>query len=169
MDELDEIKLYVEMWKQTVDVQQHFNDIELRIRGLALTVLTFSLGGAAIAIEKKSVVTLFDAHIHLAAIVLFAGVALWGAFYFVDQIWYHRLLIGAVIHGTNLESEIAKKLPAAGLTKQITTSSAYPLRVKIFGRVIVNRDIRSASKMRFFYGLVAILLVVFAIGAQIGS
>jgi hypothetical protein len=33
----DEVQ--VEIWKKTVDVQQHFNDLELRIRNFALAVL----------------------------------------------------------------------------------------------------------------------------------
>src|SRR5450631_686527 len=35
---------YIDMWKLSVEVQMHFNDIEWRIRGLALTVATFALG-----------------------------------------------------------------------------------------------------------------------------
>ena len=34
---------YVDMWKQSVETQQHFNTIEWQIRGLALTVATFAL------------------------------------------------------------------------------------------------------------------------------
>ena len=33
---------YIEMWKQATQVNQHFNEIEWRIRGLALTVATFT-------------------------------------------------------------------------------------------------------------------------------
>ena len=35
----------LEIWKKTIDVQQHFNDIELRIRNFALTAFTFIIGG----------------------------------------------------------------------------------------------------------------------------
>lgn len=34
---------YIDLWKQTVEVQQHFNDLEWRIRGLALTAATLGL------------------------------------------------------------------------------------------------------------------------------
>ncbi|WP_344067846.1 hypothetical protein [Nostocoides vanveenii] len=44
-----EVGHYIEMWKQSVEVQMHFNDIEWRIRGLALTVATFALGAAGVA------------------------------------------------------------------------------------------------------------------------
>ena len=31
-------ELIVEIWKKVIDVQQHFNDIELRIRNMAITL-----------------------------------------------------------------------------------------------------------------------------------
>ena len=49
MNDDEKVGHYIEIWKQTVTVQQHFNDIEWRIRGLALTAATFALGAAAIA------------------------------------------------------------------------------------------------------------------------
>jgi FMN phosphatase YigB (HAD superfamily) len=35
----ENLSLVLDIWKKTVDVQQHFNDLELRIRNYALTVL----------------------------------------------------------------------------------------------------------------------------------
>jgi hypothetical protein len=32
----DRTKFLLEVWKKTVDVQQHFNDVEMRIRNLRL-------------------------------------------------------------------------------------------------------------------------------------
>ena len=37
-------KLQVEAWKTTVQVQEHFNEIEMKIRALAITVLTAGIG-----------------------------------------------------------------------------------------------------------------------------
>ena len=99
----DKAALYVELWKQTIDVQKHFNDIELRIRGLALTVLTFVLGGASLALRDATVIKVGKIEIQFGALILLLGTLLWLTFYFVDQIWYHRLLIGAVVHGENLK------------------------------------------------------------------
>ena len=93
-EELEVAKLQIEMWKSVVEVQKHFNDIELRIRGLALTVLTFALGASAAAIKERTVVRIFGCDLQLASLVLVFGLAVWACFYFVDQIWYHRLLIG---------------------------------------------------------------------------
>jgi hypothetical protein len=158
MDDAEKLRTYVELWKQTIDVQKHFNDIEMRIRALALTVLTFALGAAAVAIKDGTRVTVLRGHIELAALILFLSAVLWLIFYFVDQIWYHRLLIGAVVHGESLEAEIAKLIPLGGddnktgLTKQIHESSPY----RLFGK-----DLHSKAKIRIFYWSVGALLIIF--------
>src|SRR3954454_5849013 len=90
---------YIDLWKQTVEVQQHFNDLEWRIRGLALTAATFALGASAVAAKDG---TKFHG-VSLGAGVLIAGLILWFGFYFVDRYWYHPLLIGSVKHGEELE------------------------------------------------------------------
>jgi len=35
----DEVKNGIDIWKKTVDVQQHFNDLEMRIRNFAITIV----------------------------------------------------------------------------------------------------------------------------------
>lgn len=47
-----ELQCVVRAWEKTVDVQQHFNDLELRVRSLALTTLTAVLAGAAYAFSQ---------------------------------------------------------------------------------------------------------------------
>ena len=144
------------MWKQTIDVQKHFNDIELRIRGLALTVLTFVLGGASLAIRDGNTISLNDFNLQLGALILIFGVLLWLTFYFVDQIWYHRLLMGAVIHGEELEKELRKVLPVAGLTHQISKSSPYMLKVSLGNHVLWQYELHSKGKLSFSIGLLPV-------------
>jgi hypothetical protein len=163
----DERDCYLEMWKETIGVQKHFNDIEMRIRGLALTVLTFVLGGAAVAVRYGTTVKLYGFKLQLGALILALGVLLWMTFYMVDQVWYHRLLMGAVIHGQELEDELRKVLPVAGLTHQISKSSPYLLKISVAKRVLWQRELHSKGKIFFFYWFTAGLLVVFAIIVQL--
>ena len=158
---------YIEMWKQTIDVQKHFNDIELRIRGLALTVLTFVLGGASLAVRDGKTVSLNGFNLQLGSLILISGVLLWLTFYFVDQVWYHRLLMGAVIHGEELENELRKVLPVTGLTHQISKSSPYPLKISLRKHVLWQYELHSKEKLSFFYWFTAGLLVVFAVVVQL--
>lgn len=168
ISEEEKARLYVELWKQAIAVQMHFNDIELRIRGLALTVLTFILGGASLALRDGTTVRLHGLDIQFGALVLVLGVLLWLAFYFVDQVWYHRLLMGAVIHGETLEKELRRELPHAGLTMQITESSPYTFKVRgTKGRFLWKKEIHSSGKIRFFYWFIAGLLIIIAIFLQL--
>src|SRR5262245_38636337 len=104
MDETLELtKLRVEAWKTTIQVQQHFNDIEMKIPCLAITVLTAVLAAAAVAIKNGTRLDLGWFCLPLGSALLFVGLVTWLLFYFVDKIWYHRLLLGAVNHGKALE------------------------------------------------------------------
>lgn len=170
MTEEEQVPHYLEMWKQTIAVQQHFNDIEWRIRSLALTALTFALGAAALAAREKAAIQIFGWQVQLSFTILLLGLFLWIAFYFVDQIWYHRLLIGAVKHGEALEEVLRENLPAAGLTTQISKSSPYQFSVG-FGRFNhqFKKTMHSSAKMRTFYLIGASALLIPAIAFQLSG
>lgn len=160
----DRLQLQVEVWKKTVDVQQHFNDIELRIRGLALTVLTAVLGAAALALRYRLALHVQGLKIELASVLVIVGFIVWMAFYFVDQVWYHRLLIGAVRHGEMLEEMLNEKVPGIGLTKRISQESPYSFRF-----LRKSRRIHSKHKLKIFYWSIAVLLIVAVILLEWGN
>lgn len=155
---------YIDMWKQSVEVQMHFNDIEWRIRGLALTVATFALGAAGVAAKDGTRVGWFS----LGALVIMIGLLLWYAFYFVDRVWYHPLLKASVAHGTKIEDEIKKSLPAAGMTASITAGSAYQTNgiVQVLSR---RKRMHSDDKLVWFYKIGAIALGLAAVALQLGA
>ena len=156
---------YIDLYKQTVEVQMHFNDIEWRIRGLALTVATFALGAAGITAKDGTRI----GWLSQGAVVLMIGLLLWYAFYFVDRVWYHPLLKGAVEQGTEIEQEIQKYLPHAGMTATITARSKYPTK-RLVRRVSSNKTVmQSDDKLKRFYAIGATALVVAAIALQIGA
>lgn len=162
LSEADRIGFYVDLYKQTVETQQHFNDIEWRIRGLALTAATFALGAAGLAAKDQGEI----AGVSLAASVAVVGLVLWYAFYFVDRHWYHPLLRASVKHGTLIEKELQKVLPAAGMTQAITEGSTYrPGRIV---RILTGgRDkMQSDDKLVWFYAVGAVALLVVAVGLQ---
>ena len=113
-------------WAKTIDVQQHFNDIAMRVRNLFVTLVAalFAIigygtrsSGGAVQPPLSGVVLQFVPVI--AAIGMFACVAFW----FLDRLWYHRLLIGAVIQGELLEGLLLEKVPGIGLTKAVSHES----------------------------------------------
>lgn len=159
-----EVGHYIDMWKQSVEVQMHFNDIEWRIRGLALTVATFALGAAGVAAKDGTRVGWFS----LGALVIVIGLLLWYAFYFVDRVWYHPLLKASVAHGTKIEDEIKRSLPEAGMTAAITAGSSYQTRgiVRLLSR---RESMHSDDKLVWFYKIGAIALGLAAVALQLGA
>jgi len=162
------LKAQVEAWTTTIAVQEHFNDIEMKIRGLAITVLTAVLGAAAVAIKDGTRIKIFGGGVNLAALVFFIGLVAWLLFYFVDQIWYHRLLLGAVFQGQTLEDLIMPTVPGFGLTHRISEESPHQVTV-LFGKVKVGRPLHSKQKMKVFYFVIAVLLLFLVVLTSAGG
>jgi hypothetical protein len=148
----EHIRLALEVWKKTIDVQQHFNDLELRIRNFAITVLTAALGAAGLTATQHTAFRVFGITISSAVLLLGAGLVSWLAFYFMDRWWYHRLLIGAVRNGEALEVELRNNIPGIELTTAIRNASHF----KLFGVWTSSSD----SRIDFFYGIISLLLIV---------
>ncbi|HEX8684645.1 MAG TPA: hypothetical protein VF707_20165 [Ardenticatenaceae bacterium] len=168
---LEILKLEMEAWKKTVEVQQHFNTIEMQIRNLAVTVLTTVIGAAvlvynqaqqavAAAIKEGGAATVaiapptvpillgpINLELTSADLILVAGLVAWWAFYFMDRWWYHRLLKGARDHVEYIENRLKGQIPSIALSSQISTASPI-------------WKIHSEHKIDFFYGTVALILVV---------
>jgi hypothetical protein len=159
----EQVGHYVDMWKKSVDVQQHFNDIEWRIRGLALTVATFAIGAAGVAAKDGTKV----GQVSLGTLVLLVGLILWYAFYFVDRVWYHPLLQAAVAHGIQIENEIRKHLPQAGMTATIKARSPQSVG-KIVRFVSRRTTMHSEGKLNWFYGVGTAAFLTSAVALQIG-
>jgi hypothetical protein len=100
-------------------VQMHFNDLELRIRNFAITILGALLGGAALTLKDQVRVTIHGHSMPAAALLTAAAIIPWLAFYFMDWFWYHKLLIGAVKHGVAIEERLTPTLRDIALTKTI--------------------------------------------------
>ena len=159
------VETLLELWKTTIEVQQHFNDLEWKIRGLGLSVVTLTIGGAAVAVKDGTVSPIFGWQVQLGAFVLALGSLFWLVFYFVDQVWYHRLLMGSVKHGERLEQELQALGVPAGLTMEISKSSPYAFSPPWSKS---KRLIHSRTKLKAFYLIVAGLMIAAASFIQIG-
>lgn len=143
----------IEIWKTIVDVQKHFNELEMRIRNVAVTVLAAFLAAAGYTMKENLHVQLGDGDMSLTSLVLMGGVLVWLAFYGMDRFWYHQLLIGAVKQGLVAENALAADYPEIRLTKAIGDESPSSL----FGW-----KIHSSRKIDIFYLLIAALLAIAA-------
>ena len=81
----DYATLAVEVWKKIVDVQQHFNQIEMTVRNWAVTLFVGVVGAAGLAVEKGLLLSAFGTDIPLATILLAGGALAWAAFFFMES------------------------------------------------------------------------------------
>lgn len=104
----------LEVWKVTIDVQKHFNDLGLRVRSLAVAILAALLAAAGYALKESETVPLLGQQRSLAGLILLAALVCWIACYVMDRMWYHRLLQAAVAHGRNVERDLKPSIPNIG-------------------------------------------------------
>lgn len=136
---MDDREIALEVWKTTIDVQKHFNDIGIKIRSAAVTVVGAFAAVAGYAIK--------EGNRGFAGAVVLAALACWISFYLMDRLWYHRLLQSAVRHGEKIEEDLKASIPNIDLTTRITAGSP------VFGR-------SAAERLSFFYGVVGAILAL---------
>jgi hypothetical protein len=144
----------IDVWKKVIDVQQHFNDLALRIRNYALTLFTAIIGGIGLVEKDKIHVTVINITLPASFILSIIGLIVLTAFWYMDRFWYHNLLVGAVKQGTLIENKYINEFPEIGLSKSISNESPH----RLFGH-----KVRSKHKFLIFYGLLAIPLILLAI------
>lgn len=143
----------IEIWKKVIDVQQHFNDLEMRIRNFAISILGALFGAVGVTLSQRIEVTFSGEKFPVGLALLFAALVIWAAFYFMDKHWYHRLLYGAVKQGQVIEDSIASTLPEISLTTAIGDESPF---------TFLGEKVRSPQKIDTFYfaGFFAIFIAI---------
>lgn len=149
----------IEIWKKIVDVQQHFNDLELRIRNFALIVTGAFLGLGGYAIKDGGIINAFGLEVSMAGLVVVSAIFPLLAFYFMDRLWYHRLLDGSVQAGIEAETALKNLGYKVDLGSQISAKSPFKLWM-------VGKPIHSKTKMDIFYLMLVLTLLI--VGACLG-
>jgi FMN phosphatase YigB (HAD superfamily) len=152
------VQAQLDIWKEAVGVQMHFNDIGWRIRALALTVLTFTLGAVGFVYINTTATSLGAWRISPALFVPILGAGLWGAFWFVDRGWFHKLLVGSVLEGADQEKLLTQHGVMVGLGAHITEQSHITFKHWTWRNKPVQW--RSSRKLNLFYGIGMALLGV---------
>jgi hypothetical protein len=153
---MDALSAQIEIWKKIIDVQQHFNDIELRIRNFAIIVTGAFLGLGSYAIKDGGFIKLCGINIPSAAMIICSSLLPLFAFYLMDRLWYHRLLDGAVKAGIEAEQTLKQLNVTVGLGSQI--SAASPFILWLFGIKVHSRH-----KMDGFYGIIALAIITLTV------
>jgi hypothetical protein len=166
----------VAIWKTVVDVQMHFNDIEMKIRGLFVTIVLALAAAEGFLIDKGLGFSIGQLKILYATFMPLFGIIGASLFYFIDRYWYHRLLIGAVKQGAFIEGRYLEDLPELSLTAKIGEESPVDVtkwtskpgrvarRIADFlvtdGKYHKNRMLHSDAKIELFYKTVGYLFLV---------
>lgn len=142
-------------WEVVVGVQKHFNDLEWRIRSLALTALTAIVGFAIGTSVATKFIAIGTFKVGFSAFLGVLGAAIWTAFFMSDYKWYHPMLGGAGLAANALEEELGSRLgidPEQMLSHQIYTASKRSAWRK-------NREIHSGQKLKVFYSVGYLILL----------
>jgi hypothetical protein len=159
------MQVVVDVWKEIVEVQMHFNDMLMRTRNYALTLLLAILAGSGVALEKNEVIDLghWVGDISLASILLLLGVFGLLAFYALDRFYYHSLLVGAVYKATEIEDWLFSSMPAIDLGGIITQHSRWQLGpYKIRRHELGPFKVYARHKLTVFYLSLALMLTAMA-------
>lgn len=144
----------LEAWKKVVQTQEHFNEIEMKVRTLYATVLAaiLSLYGVFMKDASKSGMDFGGLHADPILIVCFSIFVVSTLFYFVDRYWYHRLLLGAVLQGKEIEERWGSVLPEIQLGAKITANSVVDLSGRpktawVLKRIIDDQRFQQSNKL----------------------
>ncbi|MGA2797378.1 MAG: HAD family hydrolase [Thermoguttaceae bacterium] len=148
---VERINYCLEAWKVTVDVQKHFNDLEMRIRNFALTLITAAIAAAGFMFKEDIRLPIFGINFPLGSVVIIGAIPIWFAFFLMDRYWYHKFLLGAVRHGHYIERRFHMIIPEIGLSEAI--SKASPSR-------ICGITIHSHWKINIFYMMGIVVLII---------
>ena len=141
-------QLLLEAWKETVNVQMHFNEMEMKIRTLAVTVISALSGAIGYLLKEHITNSIF------ITLLIFVGFAAWICFYFMDRYMYHKLLKGAVQAGIQIEEKLKDLKIDVALGDCIKKASP----VDIFCNK--NLQMHSDQKLDFFYTSVPLICVI---------
>jgi hypothetical protein len=161
-------KQVIEVWKAVVQVQQHFNDISMRIRSMFVTILLALFASVGFLYDKNLQIEIWGFDIKFAILVPLFGVFGAYLFYFIDRYWYHRLLVGSVKRAIDIEKRYESEMPELSLSKTIGAESPYEPRgftrwlawLLVRDRFRRTRYLHSDGKIELFYKSVMLVLLL---------
>lgn len=110
----------IAIWKTVVQTQMHFNEMLQKVRFVGLTIFIGVMGAAAETLRIKPpirVKLLYD--VHVAFIIQFFALLLWGALICLEY-YFFGLLLGSVAYGKQIEKKC--EMLEGGLTNKITST-----------------------------------------------
>lgn len=123
LDRKDRASLLIEYWKQSTQVQQHFNDVSMKVRNFAVVVFSAFLTGVGLSIHNGIFLEVLEYKLNAAVLFAFVGMFVTQLIHFMDTYWYHVFLKSAVGETLKLENEIKSALKIDSLSGAISSGS----------------------------------------------
>ncbi|MUH73633.1 SH3 domain-containing protein [Psychrosphaera haliotis] len=127
--------LLVEIWKQSTQVQQHFNDVSMKVRKFAIVIFSAVLTGIGLSIHKSVFLQIFSFEISAAVLFAFAGAFVTQLIHFMDTYWYHIFLKSAVDETLKIENKIKPLLKIEKLSDGISKASQSVQVISLLGLI----------------------------------
>lgn len=139
----------VQVWKTSIEVQMHFNELIMRNRTIVTSFITTIFGAAAYALKDANIsLDLMKYTLPVSALIILFGVFFLIAYAVLDYCYYQHMLFGAVDYTEKMDQRYWNDL---GLTTAITKQTSRT-RAKwslfIFYAILI------------FFGLAAFFLIV---------
>lgn len=108
--EPQKLKLLIEEWKTVIQTQMHFNDMLMKMRTAAISVVVavFAAAAAIIGQFPDSYIEIFGRQAHISILVIIFGIALWMGIFIMDYFYYYKMLLGAVKRGYEFDNAFSE-------------------------------------------------------------
>jgi len=155
----DDIKLILEEWKTVIQTQMHFNELLMKMRTTAVSIVLAVFGAAAYSLQyERLFLRVNDYSFHASVFIIASGLGMLAGVFGLDYFYYYKMLLGAVKRGDEIDE--------AYKNRRVDNR-------KIFGMTTMIHDAigkRGKSKQPIwaFYGIVFGLGIVFRVVVLLG-
>lgn len=166
LEDSEEIRLRendqnIQIWKQIIDVQMHFNEIKSKNQTMFVSILTALLAAIGYILMNKDVANnyflLGNFKLYVYSIAIFVSIIFSICFYILDHS-YHILLKGSVDCGKDFEKNHLNEELTSNRIERLSKMS--PLSIIFFD----VKPIKGAGKKhKCFYGLIICTLIALLI------
>ena len=133
----DNAVAFVQRWRAILDTQMHFNDMLMRTRATAGSIVLAAFGAAAVSIAQHPdrLIRLPGTAIHVASVIVVAGLLLLTAVFVLDYFYFYRMLLAVVRLGVELEVE--SRQPTSPIELEVTGCIAKAVPERLASLVIL--------------------------------
>lgn len=154
-----ETKLILEEWKTVIKTQMHFNDMLMKMRTTAVSIVLAVFGASAYSLQYDELtLTICNYSFHASVFVILFGLGMLVGVFFLDYFYYYKMLLGAVKRGEEIDE--------AYKDRQVDNTKIFGMTTMI-GKAIGKRG-KAKYYVWLFYGLVIALGIIFIIGVLLG-